>query len=142
MACIEAMNTSGQPQVDWIIKWNPRSTDAAQMADELDAAVTTWEHPRAGKRLTIWEQLVEVPGVPRTVRRVCRLIERTIGSRGQHLILPEYELEGWTTSLPGPIDAAQVIALYADHGTQVWSRATCWTARGSRPTKARAARSR
>lgn len=46
-----------------------------------------------------------------------RLIERTIGSRGQHLILPEYELDGWTTTLPTHIDASQVIALYADHGT-------------------------
>lgn len=117
MACIEAMNTSGQPQVDWIIKWNPRSTDAAQMAEELDAAGTAWEHPRAGKRVATWEQAVEVPGVRRPVRRVLRLVERTIGSRGQHLILPEFELEGWTTTLPARIDAQQVIALYADHGT-------------------------
>lgn len=117
MACIEQMNAPGQPQVDWMIKWNPRSTDAAQMADELDAAGTTWEHPRAGKRLVTWEQTVEVPGVQRTVRRVLRLVERTIGSRGQHLIVPEYELDGWTTTLPARIDAEKIIALYADHGT-------------------------
>ena len=41
----------------------------------------------------------------------------TIGAAGQHLILPEYELDGWTTTLPARIGAAQVIALYADHGT-------------------------
>jgi hypothetical protein len=117
MACIESMNEPGLPQVDWIIKWNPRSTDAAQMAAELDAAGTAWERPRTGKRVATWEQTVEVPGVQRTVRRVLRLVERTIGSRGQHLILPEYELDGWTTTLPARIDARQVIALYADHGT-------------------------
>jgi hypothetical protein len=117
MACIEQMNAPGQPQVDWIIKWNPRSTDAAQMADELDAAGTTWEHPRAGKRVATWEQTVQVPGVQRPVRRVLRLVERTIGSRGQHLILPEYELDGWTTTLPSSLDAEKIIALYADHGT-------------------------
>jgi hypothetical protein len=117
MACIESTNASGQPQVDWIIKWNPRSTGAAQMADEVDAAGTAWERPRAGKRVETWEQTVQVPGVQRPVRRVLRLVERTIGSRGQHLILPEYELDGWTTTLPARIDAEQVIALYADHGT-------------------------
>jgi len=117
MACIDQVNQPDLPQVDWIIKWNPRSTDVAEMAAERDAAGTAWEHPRAGKRVATWEQTVEVPGVQRTVRRVLRLVERTIGSRGQHLILPEYELDGWTTTLPARIDAQQVIALYADHGT-------------------------
>lgn len=117
MACIESLNQPGLPQADWIIKWNPRSTDAGELAAQRDAAGASWEQPRAGKRVTVWEQFVEVVGVQRPVRRVLRLIERTIGSRGQHLILPEYELDGWTTSLPGHIDAAQVIALYADHGT-------------------------
>ena len=117
MACIESMNAPGLAQVDWIIKWNPRSTDAAQMAEELDAAGTAWEHPRVGKRVAIWEQAVEVPGVQRTVRRVLRLVERTIGSRGQHLIVPELELQGWTTTLPSSLDAQEIIALYADHGT-------------------------
>jgi hypothetical protein len=87
------------------------------MADEVDAAGTAWERPRAGKRVATWEQTVQVPGVQRPVRRVLRLVERTIGSRGQHLILPEYELDGWTTTLPARIDAQQVIALYAEHGT-------------------------
>lgn len=86
------------------------------MAAELDAAGTAWAHPRAGKRVATWKQTVDVPGVHRPVRRVLRLVERTIGSRGQHLILPEYELDGWTTSLPARIDASQVMALYADHG--------------------------
>jgi hypothetical protein len=117
MACIDSMNQPDLPQVDWIIKWNPRSTDVAQMAAELDAAGAAWEQPRAGKRVATWEQAVEVPGVQRPVRRVLRLVERTIGSRGQHLILPEVELDGWTTTLPACIDAQQVIALYADHGT-------------------------
>ncbi len=117
MACMDTMNQPELPQLDWIIKWNPRSTDAAKMAAELDAAGAAWEHPRPGKRVATWEQAVEVPGVQRPVRRVLRLVERTIGSRGQHLILPEVELDGWTTTLPAHIDAQQVMALYADHGT-------------------------
>jgi hypothetical protein len=117
MECIESMNQPGLPRADWIIKWNPRATDPAQWAAERDAAGAAWEHPRQGKRVATWEQAVEVSGVQRPVRRVLRLIERTIGSRGQHLILPEYELDGWTTTLPEELEAAQIIALYADHGT-------------------------
>jgi hypothetical protein len=60
---------------------------------------------------------VQLAGVGRPVRRVLRLVERTIGAAGQHLILPEYELDGWTTTLPARIGAGQVIALYDDHGT-------------------------
>ena len=117
MAAIEAMNISGLPQIDWLIKWNPRSHNAAQMAAEHDAAGLAWEHPRQGKRQVIFERSVQVAGVSRPVRRVLRLIERTIGAAGQHLILPEYELDGWTTTLPERITPEQVIALYADHGT-------------------------
>lgn len=65
--------------------------------------------------MATWEQPVEVPGLQRPVRRVLRLVERTIGSRGQHLILPEYALDGWTTTLPARIDVSQVMALYAHH---------------------------
>jgi len=115
---IEACNRPGQPQVDWLIKWNPRSTDVAALAARLDAdPATQWEHPRAGKRVTIWEQPVAVEGIERPVRRVLRLIERSIDKRGQVLIAPELTLEGWTTSLPASFSANDIIALYADHGT-------------------------
>jgi hypothetical protein len=49
--------------------------------------------------------------VQRPVRRVLRRVERTIGSNGQHLILPEVELQGWTTTLPSSLDASKIIAL-------------------------------
>ena len=117
MASIEALNGPGLVQLDWLIKWNPRSIDVAELAAERVAAGAAWEHPRVGKRVTVWEQVVPLLGVQRTVRRVLRLVERTIGAGGQHLILPEYELDGWTTTLPSHLDAQQVIALYADHGT-------------------------
>jgi hypothetical protein len=115
---IEACNQPGLVQVDWLIKWNPRSTDVAALAAQLDAEPgTRWEQPRAGKRVTTWELAVAVEGIVRPVRRVLRLIERTIDKRGQTLLVPELTLEGWTTSLPGTLDAQDVIALYADHGT-------------------------
>ena len=118
MGEIEACNRLGLPQVDWLIKWNPRKTDVAALAARLDAeAATHWESPRAGKRVTLWEQPVTIEGVQRPVRRVLRLIERSIDKHGQVLIVPELTLEGWTTSLPASFDARNIIALYADHGT-------------------------
>ena len=44
-----------------------------------------------------------------------RVVERTIDKRGQHLLVPDIEIEGWWTSLEH--DEEQIIALYADHGT-------------------------
>ena len=127
MGEIEACNRTGLqgprrgpewPQVDWLIKWNPRKTDVAALAARLDAeAATHWESPRAGKRVTLWEQAVAIEGIQRPVRRVLRLIERSIDKHGQVLIVPELTLEGWTTSLPASFDARRIIALYADHGT-------------------------
>ena len=56
-------------------------------------------------------------GCARPLRRVCRLTERTVDKRGQPLLLPEYVLEGWTTTLGPQVDDEQVIALYRDHAT-------------------------
>lgn len=119
MCDIESHNRSGLPQLDWLIKWNPRTTDVAALAARLDGDVgTRWEHPREGKRVTMWEQAVSIKGIERPVRRVLRLIERTIDAKGQVLIVPELTLQGWTTSLSArQFSAADIIALYADHGT-------------------------
>ena len=119
MQDIESYNRRGMPQVDWLIKWNPRKTDVAEVAAQRDADPRTrWEHPRKGKRVTIWEQTLQIEGIDRPLRRVLRLIERTIDAKGQHLIMPERVLEGWTTSLAAkPFSASDIIGLYADHGT-------------------------
>ena len=43
------------------------------MAARLDAdAATHWEWPRAGKRVTLWEQAVTIDRIQRPVRRVLR----------------------------------------------------------------------
>ena len=115
---IEACNGAGLPQVDFLIKWNPRTTDRAALAARLDAdPATQWEQPRAGKRLTVWEDPVTIEGVQRPLRRVLRLIERTIDAKGQALLVPEFQLDGWTTSLPARFTPQDIIELYADHGT-------------------------
>jgi len=119
MRAVESYNQPGLPQVDWLIKWNPRKTDVAELAAQRNAdPAAQWEHPRRGKRVTMWEQAVSIEGVTRPVRRVLRLIERTIDGRGQHLIQPEFQLDGWTTSLQREtFSGCDIIALYADHGT-------------------------
>jgi hypothetical protein len=119
MRAIESYNRAGLPQVDWLIKWNPRKTNVAELAARLDAdPCTPWEHPRRGKRVVMWEEAVSVEGIERPVRRVMRLIERTNDSRGQHLIQPEFQLDGWTTSLRADaFSGTHIIALYQDHGT-------------------------
>jgi hypothetical protein len=119
MQAIESYNRPGLPQVDWLIKWNPRKTDVRELAARRDIdECAHWEHPRPGKRVTMWEEAVCIEGIQRPVRRVLRLIERTIDGRGQHLIQPELQLDGWTTSLSGKAFSAEaIIALYADHGT-------------------------
>lgn len=116
--CNETQN-NGLPQVDWLIKWNPRTTDVSELAQTLsDDPSTPWTQPRAGKRITLWEKSVIIDGVRRPVRRVLRLIERTIDAQGQVLIAPQHTLEGWTTTLPaGQFNAQDIIDLYADHGT-------------------------
>ena len=119
MRSVEACNQSGQPQVDWLIKWNPRSVDRAALLARLDAEPSTrWHKPRAGKRVTVWEEAIKVESITRPLRRVFRLIERDIDRSGRQLIVPEIELEGWTTSLlEGQFSADKIMAPYADHGT-------------------------
>lgn len=119
MCELEGYNQRGLAKVDWLIKWNPRTTNVAALAERLDAdPVTVWEHPRAGKRVTLWEESLHMEGIERPLRRVLRLIERSIDATGQLLIEPELTLQGWTTSLSGrQFDAKAIIALYADHGT-------------------------
>lgn len=116
---IESYNRAGVPQLDWLIKWNPRSSDVAALAERRDADATTlWAHPREGKRVTLWEEALEIEGIERPLRRVLRLTERTVDAQGQLLIEPNLTLDGWSTSLSAKqFDAKAIVALYADHGT-------------------------
>ena len=131
-AVAEQGRTLGR-RLDLLFKWNPRGTPVEAIArQKAEDAATLWCQPRAGKRLCVWEEGVEMDGVSSTtlpdatavsegqrlvLRRVYRLTERTIDKHGQPMLLPEYILEGWTTTLAASISAAQVIGLYADHAT-------------------------
>jgi hypothetical protein len=108
-------------EIAFIIKWNPRKTPIEAIAAErvLDAN-TMWCHLREGKRMCLWTQELTLVGVgtqTNAPRRVLRLIERTIDKHGNPLLLPDYELEGWTTTLPQSFTMQDIIDLYKDHAT-------------------------
>jgi hypothetical protein len=121
MCAIGTRSKALSREVAFIIKWNPRSTPVETIAKErLADASTVWNVLREGKRVCMWADHVEVRHGDEvlTLRRVYRLTERTIDKRGQKMLLPEYTLEGWSTTLPqASFTPEQVIALYADHGT-------------------------
>lgn len=102
--------------VDFIIKWNPRTESAEQW---LDYAVENayYEEPREGKRVWLFDVQEQRSrnGYDYNIRRVMRVIERTIDKKGQSLLVPDIAMEGWWTSLNE--DDQQIINLYSDHGT-------------------------
>lgn len=124
-ALMQSIITQGrnlEREVAFLIKWNPRKTPVEKIAQEkLSDPSTYWCHLREGKRTCVWQQAVELHdnesgrGVP--ARRIYRLTERTTDRQGQPLLLPDYTLEGWTTTLPPHFTPDQVMALYRDHAT-------------------------
>jgi hypothetical protein len=108
-------------EIAFIIKWNPRTSPVeAIAAKRVVDTRTQWVSARAGKRECLWQEGLALDGVgsdANPARRVYRLSERTIDKHGNVLLLPEYVLEGWTTTLPERFGCAEVIALYCDHAT-------------------------
>ena len=108
-------------EIAFIIKWNPRRAPVEAIASKMTADTNTqWTIHRAGKRECIWQEsldLLNVGSAANPVRRVYRLTERTIDKHGVVLLLPQYVLEGWTTTLPEKHGASEIIALYCDHAT-------------------------
>lgn len=121
MCTIDQQAKALRCEVAFIIKWNPRTTPVQTIAKAKVAdADTAWLALRDGKRQCLWHEDVEITHAAQSLplRRVYRLTERTIDKKGQQMLLPEYVLEGWSTTLPqASFTPEQVIALYADHGT-------------------------
>lgn len=102
--------------VHYLIKWNPRKEDPSRwLAYAQENA--EWSEPRLGKRVAVFDvrETRVFRGHEYRLRRVMRVIERTIDKRGQSLLIPDVEIEGWWTSQER--DEQQIIGLYADHGT-------------------------
>ncbi len=118
---ITAQATLVSREIAFIIKWNPRTSPVeAIAARQVADSSTQWVSERAGKRECLWQEGLELAGVGSSThpaRRVYRLTERTIDKHGHALLLPEYLLEGWTSTLPARFTMQEVIDLYKDHAT-------------------------
>jgi len=108
-------------EVDYLIKWNPRQeknkgTKWLETAHDKGHWVI-WTTPREGKRVatfTIYEDQ-DINGKNYQFRRVMQVTERMIDKKGQTLLFPDIEVEGWWTSLELPDD--EIIKLYQMHAT-------------------------
>jgi len=118
---VTAQATALNREIAFIIKWNPRRAPVETVAGAKVAdSGTQWVIHRPGKRECVWQEALVLAGVgsqANPARRVYRLTERTIDKHGVVLLLPEYVLEGWTTTLPARFSATDIIALYCDHAT-------------------------
>ncbi|MDD4913431.1 MAG: IS1380 family transposase [Methylococcales bacterium] len=110
---------SGDEQVNFILKWNPRKQDVETWLAKAEQQ-GQWTSPREGKRVALFsveEQQTRGDKAYR-FRRVMQIIERTTTASGQMLLIPDIEIQGWWTSLDqAHYDDAHIIALYRDHAT-------------------------
>lgn len=99
---------------DWLIKRNLRRENIHEWL-KLARETGKPEHSREGK--TVWrgETYRKIEGFDNPLRIVYEVTERTINKNGQHLLIPEINVDTWWTSLED--DPYQVILLYHDHGT-------------------------
>ena len=72
------------PPVDFIIKWNPRREDKEQWLSYAERH-GCWKSPREGKRVALFSipHQRQWRGYAYRVRRVMRVVERTIDKTGQ-----------------------------------------------------------
>ena len=118
IAVVEAHNEQDEQAAPahYVIKWNPRKESPEQWLAYAEKN-GDWSEPRPGKRVALFDvrETRTHAGYDYPLRHVMRVIERTIDKRGQQLLVPEIDIEGWWTSLE--YDEETIIALYADHGT-------------------------
>jgi hypothetical protein len=103
-------------ETDFIIKRNPRKEKAEDWLEIAQKYGMCCEE-REGKKVYLGSILVtfQMKGEERTIRKVFKVIERTISRDGQIFLIPEYEFETYWTTLDVP--AHVVVSLYHDHGT-------------------------
>ncbi|MCG5549280.1 IS1380 family transposase [Halorhodospira halochloris] len=112
----ERQAEGGKP-VDFLVKWNPRNEGVSEIIDKAHSRTDQiWCVMREGKRMTLVEDNVTKGG--QELRRVSRVIERTIEPNGQRHIVPTYEVEVFLTTLDAvQVPSSRVVRLYEDHGT-------------------------
>jgi len=99
-------------KLDFICRWNPRRADAFATWLSLGEDKTHFASGPGTFTALLDERHTLSDG--RTLRRIV-LVTRKSGDAEQLLLVPEYELEGYWTSLDLP--AHEVVDLYRAHGT-------------------------
>lgn len=101
---------------EFLCKWNPRKQDKTAWVAQAEEA-GAFREVRPGKRVALLDLQVERAWRKerRTFRLIVEVTERTIDKKGQHLLMPQVELQGWWSSLALP--AAEVIEHYRYRGT-------------------------
>jgi hypothetical protein len=113
-----ARQAEGGVAIDVLVKWNPRRQGREYVLSPLKARTDlSFIECRAGKRQACWSEVIvrRIDAVGFRLQRYCRVTERSIDRHGLQLLITQWEIEGWETRLEQ--STADVIALYADHGT-------------------------
>jgi hypothetical protein len=108
------MFENSQTKTDYIIKRNLRKEKPEEWLK------TAQKHgdkqtPREGKTVYTGSIYRKNSMLDKEIRIVFQVVERTILSNGQTLLLPEIEVDTYWTSLPDP--EKDIIRLYHEHGT-------------------------
>ena len=108
---------AGHNNVDHIIKLNPRKQYTVPVwLKTFEAAGVQWTELRPGKAYAT-HSITHETDYGRQ-RLIIRIIRRTTDSVGQYFLTPDYELDGWWTTLDETeYDDDNVILLYEDHAT-------------------------
>ena len=103
--------------VDHIIKLNPRQQYTYKAwLPKFEAAKVDWHELRPGKHYATLTVNHEADYGQQ--RLIIRIIRRTSDAVGQMFLTPDYELEGWWTTLnEGEYSDEDVILLYENHAT-------------------------
>lgn len=108
----ETLATCLDERSDFLLRWNPRSHNAAEAWHALGDDKVHWASGPGYFTVVLDQTHPLTDG--RMVRRVT-LITRRTADRKQLLLAPEYELAGYWTSLDLPVE--DVIDLYQQHAT-------------------------
>ncbi|ATW82285.1 IS1380 family transposase [Heyndrickxia faecalis] len=105
-----------EEHASFVIKRNPRKEKAEDWLHIAQKYGICCEE-REGKKVYLGSipETIQLKDQIRTIRKVFKVIERTISRDGQIFLIPEYEFETYWTDLEVPPHV--VISLYHDHGT-------------------------
>jgi len=102
-------------RLDFIVKHNLRR-ESKEMWLKIAQEQGVKQEPRCGKNVYTGKISQEYEGLDEALTLVFQVIERHISKTGQHLLIPEIDVDVYTTTLHNE-EAEQVIELYHKHGT-------------------------